>query len=122
MITRDMELVIILGRVILILAIFTTTSFPVLYAFAPWYKAPLGRAVMAQSITLAAAIWLKFILTFFLAEGPRTFLLWMNVVFLVLITITTSSLTYLLWQIRRNAKRKALEDVRIIYLDKSTTE
>lgn len=122
MITRDMELVVILGRLILIVALITTTSFPVLYAFAPWYKAPLGRAVMAQSATLALAVILKFILTFFLAEGPRTALLWTNVIVLILITISTSSLTYLLWQIRRKAKRKALDDDKLIYLDKSSVE
>ena len=107
MITRDMELAVIIGRLVLIVATLTTTSFPVLYAFSPWYRAPLGRAIMMQAVTLALAIWLKFVLTFFLADGPRGFLLWTNVVVLVLITIATSALTYLLWKIRRNARREA---------------
>jgi len=122
MITRDMETAVIIGRLLLIVATISTTSFPVLYAFSPWYKAPLGRAVMMQAVTLALAIWLKFVLTFFIAEGPRVFLLWTNVVVLILITIATSSLTYLLWTIRRTAKRKAIEDERLLYLDRTAVE
>lgn len=106
MITRDMELAVILGRLILIVASITTTSFPVLYLFSPWYKTPLGRAFMLESATLALAIWLKFTLTFFLADGPRGFLLWTNVVILTLITIATSGLTYLLWGILRDVRKE----------------
>ena|SRR6187549_486277 len=113
MITRDMELVVIVGRLVLMVAVVTVTSFPVLYLFSPWYRAPLGRAIMLQAVTLDLAIWLKFVLTFFLADGPREFLLWTNVIVLVMITIATSALTYLLWGIRRKAKRdeKELENV-----------
>lgn len=119
MITRDMELAVIIGRLVLMLAVVTTTSFPVLYAFSPWYNSSLGRAIMMQAATLALAIWLKFVLTFFLADGPRGFLLWTNVTVLVLITVSTSALTYLLWKIRRDAKReqKELEDERVPYFD-----
>lgn len=122
MITSDMELPVLLGRILLIIAFFTVTSFPVLYAFSPWYKRPLGRAVMMQAMTLALAIWLKFFLTFFLVNGPRTFLLWTNVVVLALIITATSSLTYQLWVIRRTAKRKAIEDEQLIYFDRSAIE
>ncbi len=114
MIHRDMELAVIVGRLILIVATVTVTSFPVLYAFSPWYRRPLGRAVMLQAATLMLAIWLKFTLTFFLANGPRGFLLWTNVVVLTLITISTSALTYLLWTIRREARHKEFEDDRVL--------
>jgi hypothetical protein len=106
MITRDMETAVIVGRILLIVATITTTSFPVLYAFSPWHKRPLGRAFMLEALTVAFAIWLKFILTFFLADGPRTILLWMNVIILGLIIIFTSALTILLWRIRSAAKRE----------------
>jgi len=115
-----MELAVILGRLFLIFATITTTSFPVLYLFSPWYKTPLGRAFMLESVTLALAIWLKFTLTFFLAEGPRGFLLWTNVVILVLITIATSGLTYLLWGILRDVRKAAKEYERI--LDQSSAQ
>jgi hypothetical protein len=117
MITRDMETPIILGRLLLILAVFTVTSFPVLYAFSPWFKAWLGRAIMLQACTLALAIWLKFVLTFFLADGPRGFLLWTNVTVLVLINISTPALTILLWRIRRSAKRKAKDVEHVTLVD-----
>ena len=115
MIHRDMESAVIIGRLILIVATITVTSFPGLYAFSPWYKSALGRAIMLQSSTLMLTIWLKFTLTFFLANGPRGFLLWTNVVVLFLITISTSMLTYLLWKIRRDAKPKGSEDDRVRY-------
>lgn len=119
MITRDMELAVIIGRILLIIATITTTSFPVLYLFSPWYKKRLGQAFMLQAVTLMAAIWLKFILTFFLAEGPRQLLLWANVGILAAIAVATSSLTYLLWNIQRDAKskQKELEDERVRYFD-----
>jgi hypothetical protein len=112
MIHRDMELAVIIGRLLLILAAITVTSFPVLYAFSPWYSRPLGWAVMLQAVTLMLAIWLKFTLTFFLADGPRGFLLWTNVFVLSLIAIATSTLTYLLWGIRREAKKKEKDNAR----------
>lgn len=119
MITRDMELVVIFGRLALIVAAITVTSFPILYLFTPWYKRPLGRAIMLQSLTLVLAIWLKFILTFFFKEGPRDFLLWTNDIVLVSISVASSSLTYILWKIRQNAKSKEQEivDDRVPYYD-----
>lgn len=114
MIRSDMELAVIVGRLILIVAALTVTSFPVLYAFSPWYRRPLGRAVMLQAVTLMLAIWLKFTLTFFLADGPRGFLLWTNVFVLIMITIATGALTYLLWHIRRDPKYKEIDDDRAL--------
>ena len=122
MITRDMELAVILGRLLLIVALFTTSSFPVLYAFSPWYKKPLGRSVMLLGMTIVLAIGLKFVLTFFLTNGPRDFLLWTNVAVLSLIIVASSSLTYQLWIIRRTAKRKAIEDERLLFLDRTAVE
>jgi hypothetical protein len=61
---------------------------------------------MMQAVTLMLAIWLKFVLTFFLEDGPRAFLLWTNVIVLFMITLATSALTYLLWKIRRTSHLK----------------
>lgn len=109
MITRDMELAVFVGRVLLVIAVLTTTFFPFLYAFSPWYKSKLGQAVMLQAVTLALAVWIKFVLTFFLEEGPRTLLLWINVAVLAFIVIATAIKSYVLFTIRRDVKRKIKE-------------
>lgn len=106
MITRDMETVVIIGRLALIVAFITTTSFPFLYWFSPWYRSRLGQAVMLQSATLALVVWLKTALTFFLINGPRTLFLWVNVVVLVMIAIASTTLTYLQWKLLRKNKSK----------------
>jgi Kef-type K+ transport system membrane component KefB len=123
MITRDMNTAVIIGRILLIIAAFTVTSFPVLYWFVPWYRSRLGQAIMLQAATLALAVWLKFTLTFFLANGPKTFLQWTNDVVLTLIIVATSALTYILYTIRRDAQLKEIEDVRRLFsTDQPSTE
>ena len=108
MITHDMNTAVIIGRLLLIIATVTATSFPVLYWFSPWYRSRLGQAIMLQAVTLALTIWLKFTLTFFLADGPKSFLQWTNVIVLFLVIVFTSTLTRLLWNIRQEAKRKGI--------------
>lgn len=110
MITPDMDVLVIFGRIFLILATLTATAFPVLYSFSPWYKTPLGRAIMFQAATLALVVWLKFVLTFFLEDGTRSVLLWLNVIILAMVWVITSRLTYLLWRIRKEATRKVFNN------------
>jgi hypothetical protein len=100
-----MPTVIFIGRVLLVIAAITTTSFPILYSRVAWYRSILGQALMLLASTLAAAILLKLFLTFFSHSPAREVLLWVNVGTLLLIIISTSTLTYLQWSIRRKVKR-----------------
>lgn len=54
--TNDLELLRSLIFVMMCIAAFTTTAFPLLYAFAPWYKSRLGRGLMLQGIAIALAL------------------------------------------------------------------
>lgn len=100
--------VIFIGRVLLVVAAITTTAFPILYSFSPWYKSTLGQAMMVQAVTLALAIQLKMFLTFFAHSEARDTLLWINVATLVMIIIATSALTYLQWVLPRRIKKGEL--------------
>jgi hypothetical protein len=106
-----MDAAIFIGRVLLIPAAIATTAFPVLYMFSPWRKSALGQAIMLQSVTLSVAILLKLFLTFFVRGPARNFLLWTNVGILLLITVASTILTYLLWTFRRKEKEGVLVTV-----------
>jgi len=54
----NVDNMLILIRVCVVLAAIFTLAFPVLYAFSPWYKSWLGRALMIQAIAFANAVGL----------------------------------------------------------------
>lgn len=54
---KDVETVRQWTRVVLTIAAFPVTAFPLLYLlFSPWYKSQLGRAMLLQTVTLAFAV------------------------------------------------------------------
>ena len=101
-----LEVPIFIGRVFLVCAAVTTTAFPILYAFLPWYHSFLGRVVMTQAVTIALAIDLKFVLTVFTDPENRAALLWVNVGIVLAIALTSGLLCYILISIRLENRRK----------------
>lgn len=101
-----LELPVFIGRVLLVCAVLVATAYPLMYMGLPWHHSLLGRVVMAQAITIAAAIDLKFVLTFFLDPRTRTILLWVNVGILTGVVITSGMLCYILASIRLENRRK----------------
>lgn len=88
----------------LIIAAITTTAFPVLYAFSPWYKSKLGRIVMAQSLAFAVAIDMTTIFQFWVPSSMRL-ILWLNALVFSSIAAASTALTWKLWKL--NYKKKA---------------
>lgn len=101
----DVDDMIFVGRLFLILALVMTTAYPVIYSLMPWYKSRLGRAMMLKAVAFNMLIWLKVILTFFLNDNTRMFMLWFNAIVLILIGIATSLMTYELLQVQRKQIR-----------------
>lgn len=69
---RDIETARDIARVFLIIAAICTTAFCVLYAFSPWYRSHLGRAVMIQTASVASAMDIS---VFFIYKARPTNLL-----------------------------------------------
>lgn len=101
---HDLGMALDLGRILLVIAAITSTSFQFLYMFTPWYKSPLGRAVMLQAIALCFALQLQVVFTFFVQDIPLNVLYWINDGILLVIVIATSMLAYLQWTYRRKRK------------------
>lgn len=103
-----MDHVLTLGKIVLVMAAITTTMFPILYAFVPWWRSFLGRSVMAQSLALCLVIDLSVLFNFFITPSSRLFLLWLNIVLLVMIAVTSGSLCLI--QVRILLERKRARD------------
>jgi hypothetical protein len=103
-----LEIPIFIGRVFLVSAAVVATAFPLLYATVGWYHSLMGRVVMLQAVTIAFAIDLKLILTFFLDPGTRPFLLWCNVAIMAGVTLSGGFLCFILAKIRWENRRKRM--------------
>lgn len=89
--TRDIHILQQWIRVVLVIAAICSTSVPITYSFSRWYKSWLGQLFMLQSISLALAMDLTVIFTFWV---PKDILVvfWANVVVLTAIALSTLSL------------------------------
>lgn len=74
-----------------------STAFPILYAFSPWYKSPLGRMLMLQAVAFALALDLT-LLGFYGYPSSIVAGLWLSFFVFGLIAFATISLTVLLWR------------------------
>jgi len=108
---EDLETLYWWVRVCLVIAAVCTTSFPLLFAFSPWYKSRLGRAIMIQAVAFSAIMDLTVLFMFWeLSIAAR---LWVNAVGLSFIAVATAYLTWNLWlanyrvrQIKKEKERK----------------
>jgi hypothetical protein len=104
-VTEDIEALQTLTTIFIWIAAVCTTSFPLLYAFSPWYKTPLGRVVMLQAGAFALAIDVTLIARYWTSPDDLTMFLINNLVFGV-IALATASMTYLLWKANYEVRRK----------------
>lgn len=81
----------------------TATAFPFLYAFSPWYKTALGRAMMLQGVAFAAVMDLRFV--FSIWDPGREVYLWVSVITLALVAAATTTLTVILWNLNYTHRR-----------------
>lgn len=91
--------------VFLWIAAICSTSFPILYAFSPWYKTQLGRVVMLQAGAFALALDVTLMAKYWRPEDPVHLFLINTIVFGV-IALATGSMTFLLWKANYEVKRK----------------
>lgn len=88
----DVQTVLYWSRVFLIIAAISVTAFPLLYAFSPWYRSRLGRAVMLQSVSVALAVDLSAIFQFKEITNLHVVLM-INIGVLAFISVTSLYLT-----------------------------
>ena len=81
----DLQTIMNIGKVVLVIAAITTTLFPTLYAFVPWWRSLLGRSMMAQSLALGLILDLSVVFQFFLTPSSRLVILWLNIGILAVI-------------------------------------
>lgn len=68
------------------------TAFPIMYAFSPWYKSPIGRALMTQAIAFMLAIDMTLVAQFWQPDDI-IILFWINAIILSFVAIATGWLT-----------------------------
>jgi hypothetical protein len=94
---RDVETLIAWSRVLLWITAVCVTLFPVLYAsFSPWYQSKLGIAVMLQSLSIALTIDYSAANRFIFPGAPIHIRIWIYLVLLSLVALTSLLLTAVL--------------------------
>lgn len=102
-----------LGKIALVCAAITTTTFPLLYSFVPWYRSFLGRCMMAHAVSLAFAIDVTAIFTFFATPASIQVLLWINVAVISAIAITSGLLSFIQARIHLANRKENKDHARI---------
>lgn len=93
------------ANVFLWLAAISATLFPIIYVFSPWYKTDLGRVVMLQAFAFAVALDVTLVFSYW-KPGDVLFVHWVEVIVFGMIALATSSMTYLLWKLNYEVRRK----------------
>lgn len=102
--TDDIEVLRAWIRFVVVYTAIGATSFPIIYSFSPWRSRPLGRVIMLLGISLAAAIDLTLLFSFWSTRSIYvTF--WVNIFVLNAIFISTSLLSWMVWRINYTRKR-----------------
>jgi hypothetical protein len=91
---NDVQTLLSILRVVLVIAAVSVTVFPLLYGlFSPWYKSHLGRAVLLEALSVAFAIDISAYAQFFRTTTNALTIFWVNVSFLVVISLASLYLT-----------------------------
>ncbi len=94
---RDIQTVIHIIRIFLVITAVCVTSFPLLYLFSPWYRSNLGRAMMIQSVSVAFAVDISVVRSYWATEWSLTAILIVNVLTLSFISVASLFLTLMLF-------------------------
>lgn len=103
--TRDVELLRLWLRIAVVVASIGATSFPLVYAFSPWRRSPLGRVMMLLGVSLAFAMDLT-VLFMFWRPANILVMFWVNAIIISGIAVSTFSLTWLVWRMNYSKRRK----------------
>lgn len=103
--TTDPEVLFEWIRYVIIFAAFFTTAFPILYAFSTWYKSRLGRLLMLQAISLALAVDLTLLFTYWVPEHFLSIFFW-NVIVFSLIGLSSAGLTWKMATLNYRRRKK----------------
>lgn len=102
---RDVDTLRAWVRVILLITAICVTLFPLLYAaFSPWYHSRLGVAVMLQSVAIALTIDYAAGVRYIFPNASREVLLYVYLVLLSLVALTSLFLTVVLLYINFSKK------------------
>jgi hypothetical protein len=90
---KDLETAIGIIKICLVITGVCVTIFPILYAMSPWYRSHLGRAMMIQSLSVAFAIDISVIRSYWLRDIDLTTFFILNVAILAFISVASIYLT-----------------------------
>lgn len=102
--TQDIEVLRAWIRVAVLYAAIGSTSVPFVYAFTAWRERPLGRVLMLQAVTFAAAMDLTALFSFW-APTNILVIFWIDAFVLTAICISTSMLAYMIWSLNHHKGR-----------------
>lgn len=104
---RDVETLRAWSRVLLWITAACVTLFPALYAaFSPWYRSNLGIAVMLQSVAIALTIDYSAANRFIFPDAPLHVRIWIYLVLLSLVALTSLFLTAVLMYLNFYTKKE----------------
>ena len=102
--TQDIEVLRAWIRVVVVLATIGATSVPVIYSFSSWRERPIGRVLMLQAVTFAAAMNLTALFSFW-APTNILVIFWIDAFVLTGIAVSTSMLSFMIWSLNHHKGR-----------------
>lgn len=118
--THDIEVLRSWARACLFVTALCTTAFPIMYAFSPWFKSPIGRALMIQAIAFATAVDLTLVVMFWRPTDILV-LFWLNAFVFTFIASATAWLT--ITMVKANYKKHSKKkETRMTLLNETPSE
>ena len=89
------------------LAAFSSTLFPILYLFSPWYSTVFGRVIMLKAVTIALIVDLTFVFQIWPINNVIVITV-INCIAFGLVAISTSLMVWLLWRSNYSEEKEKL--------------
>jgi len=94
--TRDPATLLLWAQGCLWIAAITTTAFPVLYFFSPWYVSRIGRSLMVYGVAYALIVDTTLLFQYWHPDEILV-LFWINAVMFSLVAFSATVITLTLW-------------------------
>lgn len=109
--THDLETLENWLQICLIVAAVCTTVFPLIWLFSPWWRTPVGRLLMLQSVAFAAAIDLTAYFQFWPPSLDHIlFIFWTQAIIFGLVAFASVWLTVLMIRMNYFQRKRDRDD------------
>lgn len=103
--TKDIDALMSWITACLVVTAICTTAFPLMYSVSKWHRTRLGQILMVQSASLAAAIDLTLLFTFWTPKNVLV-IFWVNAAIFTLLAFSSAALTAIMWDYNHSKNKR----------------